>query len=153
MSYEFSLENLETVYPEIEHLFREHYAEMCERLERDGLKTSPYNPRLDQYFAAGNDGWLLTFLTRCDGVAVGYANIYVTHDMHNRDLIAKEDTMFITKAHRNGVGRKMSLFGMEELRRRGVKRLNVTALTDLRVAKLWQRMGFKPVAQYLTYEF
>jgi len=73
--------------------------------------------------------------------------------MHNNDLIAQEDTVFVVKEHRNGVGKKLVKFGVEELRSRGVKRLNVSAMTDLRVAKLWKRMGFKEAATQMTYEF
>lgn len=151
--YSFARENLIETYKEIEPLYREHYAEMCERLTSQGLVCSPYNPRLDQYFAAAERGDLLTFIVRKDGEAVGYMNVYVTNDMHNHDKIAQEDTIFIVKAHRNGLGRKFVKFGLEELRQRGVKHLNVSAMTDLRVAKLWERMGFKPVATQMIYVF
>jgi ribosomal protein S18 acetylase RimI-like enzyme len=73
--------------------------------------------------------------------------------MHNNDLIAQEDTVFVLKEHRNGIGKKLVKFVVEELRSRGVKRLNVSARTDLRVAKLWKRMGFKEAATQMTYEF
>jgi ribosomal protein S18 acetylase RimI-like enzyme len=42
---------------------------------------------------------------------------------------------------------------LEELRSRGVKRVLVSAMTDLRVAKLWRRMGFKEVATQMIYKF
>jgi predicted N-acetyltransferase YhbS len=47
-----------------------------------------------------------------------------------------EDTIFVVKEHRNGVGKKLVQFGLNELKSRGVKRLLVSAMTDLRVAKL-----------------
>lgn len=153
MTYAFSVENLRENYPSMEHLFRAHYAEMCERLERDGFQVSPYNPRLEDYFAANERGDLMHFVVRHDGEPVGYSNIYVTRDMHNQDLIAQEDTIFISKPHRNGVGRKFSLQILAALRAAGVKRLCATALTDLRVAKLWARMGFKHTAHHMTYFF
>jgi len=61
--------------------------------------------------------------------------------------------LFVSKEHRNGVGKKLVAFVLEELKQRGVKRLNVSAMTDLRVAKLWKRMGFKETATQMTYEF
>jgi len=73
--------------------------------------------------------------------------------MHNGEPIAQEDTIFIEKAHRNGIGRKLALFILDELRRRGVKRVTITPVTDLRVGKIWQRMGFRPMAQVMTYIF
>lgn len=153
MSYAFSLENLVDVYAEIEPLCREHYAEMCKRLTGEGLSCSPYAPRLDQYFAAAARGDLLTFMARLDGKPVGYINVYITNDMHNHDRIAMEDMIYVTKAHRNGLGKKLVEYGLQQLKARGVKHLDVAALTDLRVEKLWKRMGFKPVATQMRYVF
>lgn len=152
--YVFSIEPLHEIYEELEPLFREHYAEMTERLERDGFSVSPYNPRLDEYFKASKGGWLLTSVVRLDGKPCGYANAYITSDMHNRDLIAVEDTLFISKEHRgSGVGRRFMEHGLQVLREKGVKRFTVSALTDLRVAELWRRMGFKDLAQQMQYTF
>jgi ribosomal protein S18 acetylase RimI-like enzyme len=73
--------------------------------------------------------------------------------MHNHDLISQEDTVFILKEHRNGIGKKLVQAVLDELRSRGVKRVLVSAMTDLRVAKLWNRMGFKEVATQMIYKF
>lgn len=154
MSYEITLEKFRDTYTELEPLYRQHYSEMIERLKADGVEDySPYNPRLDEYVRASDGGWLLTFVLRLDGVACGYSNVYLTNDMHNQDLIAQEDTIFVLKEHRNGVGKQMVRHILEELRRRGVKRVLVSAMTDLRVAKLWRRMGFKDVATQMIYKF
>ena len=153
MSYAFSVESFKATYLELEPLYRQHYKEMTDRLSEAGILYSPYSPRLEEYGKASDGGWLLTFVLRSNGVACGYANVYVTNDMHNHDLIAQEDTLFVIKEHRNGVGKKLVKFVIEELRSRGVKRLNVSAKTDLRVAKLWKRMGFKEAATKMTYEF
>ena len=153
MSYEITIEKFGPTYKELEPLYRQHYSEMTERLEANGLECSPYNPRLDEYIKAGDGGWLLTFVLRLEGKAVGYSNVYITNDMHNGDLIAQEDTIFVLKEHRNGVGKKLVKVILEELRERGVKRVSVSALTDLRVAKLWKRMGFKEAAIQMLYTF
>jgi predicted N-acetyltransferase YhbS len=73
--------------------------------------------------------------------------------MHNFDLIAKEDTIFVIEEHRNGIGKKLVRAVLEELKHRGVKRLHVSAMTDLRVAKLWSRMGFREAATQMIYKF
>lgn len=153
MNYTIQQENFKTTYPELEPLYRQHYAEMVERLAGQGVKYSPYNPRLHEYGESCDKGYLLTFVLRCDEVACGYINVYITNDMHNHDLVAQEDTIFVVKEHRNGVGKKLVRFGLDELKRRGVKRLLVSAMTDLRVAKLWGRMGFKEVATQMMYTF
>lgn len=153
MTYTIALEHGVEKHDELMPLYREHYAEMKARLEADGIAVSDFNPRLDEYFAAMNAGYLLTFVVRHDGQAVGYSNIYITNDMHNQDLIAQEDTIFVTKPHRNGIGRKLALFILDELRTRGVKRAIISPVTDLRVEKIWARMGFKPLAQLMVYNF
>jgi GNAT superfamily N-acetyltransferase len=153
MNYTIQQENFKTTYQELEPLYRQHYAEMVERLAKGGVEYSPYNPRLYEYGESCDKGSLRTFVLRCDGVACGYINVYITNDMHNHDLIAQEDTIFVVKEHRNGVGKKLVRFGLDELKRRGVKRLLVSAMTDLRVAKLWGRMGFKEVATQMMYTF
>lgn len=153
MNYEITLEKFKETYSELEPLYRQHYSEMVERLAGQGVHYSPYNPRLDEYIKAGDGGWLLTFVLRLNGKAIGYSNVYITNDMHNQDLIAQEDTIFVLKEHRNGVGKKMVKHILEELRVRGVKRVLVSAMTDLRVAKLWGRMGFTGVATQMIYKF
>lgn len=154
MNYSFSIENAETNCPELLPLYTKHYAEMQARLAAQGIAVPEFKPRLDMYFKAAREGWLVNYVVRTDqGAPVGYSNIYVTNDMHNGDLIAQEDTIFVLKEHRNGIGRKLSNFILADLKMRGVKRLNVLALTDLRVAKLWERMGFKHTAHAMTYTF
>ena len=153
MSYTIALENFKATYLELEPLYRQHYSEMAERLKGQGVEISPYLPRLNEYGAACDRGDLLTFVLRLDGIACGYSNVYLTNDMHNHDKIATEDTIFVLKEHRNGVGKKLVSFVLDDLRGRGVKRVLVSAMTDLRVAKLWGRMGFKEVATQMIYTF
>lgn len=153
MNYEFSIESFKDTYVELEPLYRQHYSEMTERLRGQGVEMSPYAPRLHEYGAACDRGDLITYVLRNDGVACGYSNIYLTADMHNHDKIATEDTVFVLKEHRNGIGKKLVVYVLEDLKRRGVKRLLVNAMTDLRVAKMWARMGFKEAATQMIYTF
>jgi GNAT superfamily N-acetyltransferase len=153
MNYTFHIGKHRETFSELEPLYHQHYQEMLERLTKDGIEYSPYNPRWDQYWKASDEGWLLTFIIRHEGKAVGCSNVYITNDMHNGDLIAQEDTIYVLPEHRNGVGKQLVKFILNELKERGVKRVNVAALTDLRVAKLWKRMGFKESAIQMVYTF
>jgi GNAT superfamily N-acetyltransferase len=153
MSYTYHLGKHRETFDELEPLYRQHYQEMVERLAKDGITYSAYNPRWEQYWKASDEGWLLTFILRHEGKAVGCSNVYVTNDMHNNDLIAQEDTIYVVPEHRNGVGKKFVRVILDELKERGVKRVNVSAMTDLRVAKLWKRMGFKEAATQMMYTF
>lgn len=154
MSYVFAHEDGQADYPEFEHLYRQHYAEMCERLKGEGIDFPPYAPRLDAYFHAQSIGYLHHFTVRTDaGEPVGYANIYVMRSMHNGEMIAREDTIFITRKHRNGVGVRFMRFLLADLKARGVRHATVMAVTTPRVVKLWQRMGFRPVGMSMIYTF
>ena len=154
MSYSIALERGELNYEELEPLYRQHYAEMRKRLAADGFEMGEYAPRLDRYFPAFEAGWLLNHVARTEaGKAVGYANIYLTNDMHNGDLIANEDTIYVDPDHRNGLGRRLAKAVLDDLQSRGVKRLSVQSLTDLRADVLWRRMGFREVAKTMIYEF
>ncbi len=154
MSYLIALSDGEADYAELEPLYRAHYAEMQERQRALGIVTGPYNPRLETYFRANREGWLLHWVARTeDGEAVGYTNVYLTQDAHNQELIAQEDTVFVLKDHRKGVGRLLVKEMLAELKRRGVRRLNVTAATDPRATRLWERMGFRPAAVAMVYVF
>lgn len=151
--YEITTEPLVDVYKALHPLFCEHYQEMADRLARDGITISPFNPRIDAYLNFAAAGMLKTFVVRHKGELCGYANVYLVSDMHCQDLIAREDTIFITKKHRHGIGKELVRYGLAELEKAGARRLTVSAMTDLRVAKLWARMGFKPVATQMIYQF
>ena len=73
--------------------------------------------------------------------------------MHNGEKIAQEDTIYIVPEHRNGTGKSLMKFIHSELKDRGVKRLNITTATDLRVGKLLGRIGYAQTAQAMTLVF
>lgn len=150
---DFAIVNGHEWHEALDGLYRKHYAEMKDRLEADGHVIGDYNPRLDVYFDAMDRGDIITFIVLENGTIVGYSNIWLTNDMHNGELIAQEDTIYMLPEYRNGAGRKLAKFILAELDKRGVKRVTITPVTDLRVGKIWQRMGFKPVAELMTYHF
>jgi len=152
--YRFAEERGWENLPELFPLYAQHYREMRERLERDGMTVPEFNPRIDAYVRAWQAGELLNYTVRTEvGDAVGYSNVYLALDMHNSTPIAQEDTIFVVPEHRNGVGRKLVKFILADLQKRGIQRVHVTAMTDLRVGKIWQRMGFKHTAEAMTYFF
>jgi len=141
------------VYDDIVPAMYTHYQEMKERLESEGYKVSECNPDLKTYLKYGDEGWLLSYTLRLDDIFIGYANVYITEDMHNGDLIAQEDALFVYKNYRNGVGKQFVKYILNDLNSRGIKRLIVSAMTDLRVEKVWRRMGFTDLAKQMQYTF
>ena len=153
MTYTIGLERGDLNYAELEPNYRAHYAEMQARLARDGIAIGDYAPRLDQYFAAFRDGWLLNYVVRLDGAAIGHSNVYLTNDMHNGESIASEDTIYIMPTHRNGIGKTLVKHILADLKARGVKRVTISPVTDLRVGKIWKRMGFREASVQMVYTF
>ena len=153
MPYSFAIERGEQTLPEIVGLYRQHYGEMQDRLRSEGVTIGDYNPRWDEYIKAWCGGWLINYIVRLDGCAVGYSNVYITQDMHNGETIAQEDTIYMLPEHRNGTGRKFVKFILADLQARGVKRAFVTTQTDLRTGLLCKRLGFRDVATQLIYSF
>ncbi len=151
--YTIGLENGHASHADLEPLYRQHYGEMEKRMAEIGIPIGPYAPRLDEYFKGMDAGYILTFVVRHGGKAVGHSNIYITNDMHNGELIAMEDTVYVLPEHRNGVGRRLTRFIVEELRSRGCKRAHITASTDPRVALMLGRMGWRHNAIAMTYVF
>lgn len=154
MNYHITMEGFTAAWPEIEPLARMHFEETRERFAAEGMPMAPFNPRLDVYQLAEQGGYLFTFVVRTDdGKAVGHSTIYIQTDMHNRETIAREDTIYIHPDHRNGVGRRLTKTILAFLKSQGVKRATIDARTDPRAVKLWQRLGFKPVAEVMMITF
>ncbi len=151
--YMVARERLRDTYAEVEPLYRQHYDEMRERLTAAGIEVSDYNPQTDHYLLACDRGDLLHFVVRLNGAVVGYCNVYITTDMHNGDKIATEDAIYVEPAHRNGLGRKLVKHILAILKDAGCKRVLMAPVTDPRVGKVWRRMGFKPTAEIMTYNF
>jgi GNAT superfamily N-acetyltransferase len=148
-----ALEDADEKYEELRELYEEHYTETRVRLREIGVDLPPYNPRLGEYKRAANAGAMISIVARNDDKPIGYFNIYITLDMQNQDLVCSEAGLFVSKDCRNGIGKKLIKFGLDEMRSRGVKRYYASAVTDLRTAKLWERMGFKHYSQSMLFNF
>lgn len=153
MTYAYTVERYAETLEEMTPIYRQHYQEMADRLAKDGIEVSPFNPRFDAYINYNESGDLMHFLVRKDGKAVAYANVYVTRDMHNQDLIAQEDAIYVIPEHRNGIGRILTKKILAALKSAGVKRAYMTAVTDPRATHLWKRLGFRETGSVLTIQF
>lgn len=153
MSYTYAVEKMADVWDEFEPLARMQYAEMVDRLAPMGREHAPFNPLKETYLSYNERGLLTLFTIRHDGVPVGYAMVYVMPDMHNQELVAREDTLYVHPDHRRGVGRNLVKKILEALRVSGVKRVEVEVTTDPRVAHAWRRMGFQDTSTRLSYYF
>jgi GNAT superfamily N-acetyltransferase len=152
--YTISLEPFDEALKDCEPLARQHYAEMRSRLAGQGIPIGPYKPRLEAYSRASREGYMFTFIVRTEtGEPVGYSNVYLTQSMHNGELYAREDTVFVAPEHRNGIGRRLVKFILQTMKEKGAKRFEIQPVTDLRVGKIWKRMGFRSVSENMVMVF
>ncbi|TPJ55012.1 GNAT family N-acetyltransferase, partial [Mesorhizobium sp. B2-6-7] len=129
--YTISKESFVAAWPEIEPLARMHFEETRARFATEGMPMGAFNPRLDVYKKADEGEYLHTFVVRTEtGQAVGHSTVYIQTDMHNRELIGKEDTIYIHPDHRNGVGRRLTKHILLLLKSQGVFRATIDARTD-----------------------
>jgi GNAT superfamily N-acetyltransferase len=150
--YTFHIERFDQTYAEMEPLYRQHFAEMQERKAGFGIQIGEYALDTEGYFSYAASGQLVSYIARCDGKPVGYAHIYFSRDHRTAEIIASEDSLFVLPEHRNGTGRKLVQFVLDELRKTNVCRLETTVAGDPRVALLLRRMGFKQTAVEMTIE-
>lgn len=154
MTYSFHLIHVRDWYPALEPLFRLHYSEMQSRLAGDGVAIGDYDPRLPEYFAAADRGEYQCAIVIENETLIGYCTFWVTNDMHcQSELICQEDALFVVPEARRGAGKPLVRFVLSHLETLGVKRATITPVTDLRVGKVWKRMGFVPVAELMVWNF
>lgn len=152
MSYEFAIEDWRETWPEAAPIYNRHYEEKRERLRGEGVEFPPFNPDLERYFQYAAEGCLIHYTVRHEGRLVGYSSIYLSQSMHNQEPVAMEDAIYVVPGHRNGIGRKLTLFVLDDLKKRGIKRANMTASVDPRATKMWARLGFRRSGDAMTYD-
>jgi GNAT superfamily N-acetyltransferase len=152
--YQFHIIHVRDWYPALEPLFRRHYAEMQARLSGEGVTIGDYDPRLEDDFAAADRGEYQCAIVLENETLIGYCAFWVVNDMHCRtELICQEDALYIVPEARKGAGKPLVKFILQHLDTLGVKRATITPVTDLRVGKVWKRMGFVPVAELMVWNF
>lgn len=151
--YVFKVERLADILPEMHRLHEQHWAET--EGFRHGLTMDPdYQAML----ADERAGRMLQFTVRLDGELVGNLRLYLSVSRHTQTKVAREDTLFLTAAHRGGLMAVRFLeFAEDSLRLIGVTEMRadskVVRTPDGRVKRagvLLERMGYQPVAtQYV----
>lgn len=145
MDYTISLEDYNDTLQELMPMYRRAYEEMLGFIP-EGLNYQPFDPWIEAYTQANLDKTLLLFVVRGSGVAVGYCIVYITCDTKDKTLSAYEDYIYLEPGHRNGLGKLLVKFVLNELRARQVKRVAVTVLKGTGLELVWARLGFKVTA-------
>lgn len=151
MSYALAIEPLESVLDELFPIARRHYLEDAEKKAAIGIDMPPFKPRFDQYIEANRAGRLIFYVVRFNGAMVAYAGMYLTHDMHNSQPIAREATIYVLPEHRGRVGKALFKAAVADVKERGAQMVYITPMGDPRLEKLWGRLGFKTIGAMMVH--
>lgn len=117
---------------------------------RHGL---PFNPDYDRVIGLDQQGRCLMLVVehRETGELVGNYGFYLSRSVHTQTLMATEDTLFISKAHRRGrLGIELMRYAEYALAQLGVRDLNVSVKLVNNVGPMLERMGFVPTGKQYT---
>lgn len=135
----FSVEPLASIWNEKIQCAKEHWKEtsMC----ADGEVLNASLERYEQYEKAG---WYVEIVARKNGVFAGFCGMYLVPSMHTQDMLATEDILYIKPEFRNGRNAlRFYQFVENEMKRRGAKKVMLTAPPSSVANKLLLRMGCK----------
>ena len=151
MSYTVTADVFRDVQAEVGTLHAAYYKEMVARSE---MPRAEYAPRTEEFLRMGDIGEMVTYILRDESkVAVGFCNVYLANDMHNGELIAIEDTIYIIPNFRGGLGKAFGQCILEDLKPRGVKRFIITVLDVAGIADTCRKAGFRDIASQMEYTF
>lgn len=142
--YLLKVERFRAVLPELRPLHEAHWLET--EAHRHGFELAP-----DYDAMASNElqGRLLQFTVRHapSGELVGNLRMYVLPSLHTRNLLAREDTLYIAPAHRGGLlGLKLVAYAEDCLRQIGVREITADSKLMNRAGVLMRRRGFREIA-------
>jgi len=140
--YLIQAERFRDVLPELQPLHEAHWLET--EKHRQGLRLEP---DYDAMAADERAGRLLQFTVRHTGALVGNLRLYVVQSRHTRNLLAVEDTLYISPAHRGGLlGLKLVRYAESCLVSIGVREIEADSKLINNADVLMRRRKFDAVA-------
>lgn len=129
-------------------LHKEHWAETEEH--RHAVEFHPDYDRAIDLEAQGRY-MLIVVEDNVTGAFVGNYGLYLARSMHTQNLIATEDTLFVSKLHRRGrVGIELIRYTERALAQLGAEELSVSVKQVNQVGQMIERMGYMPVGTQYT---
>lgn len=134
----FAVEKLRYTWLEVLPLAKAHWEET---FKYQGI---PFNPDLTRYIEYSDVGCYLNFTARDEGKMVGYGGVYVMPSMHTREMLATEDTYYLSPPYRKGRNAILFFDFMEStLRDMGVKEVQLTTeVRNTKAERIIEYMGY-----------
>ena len=137
MSLIFAVEPLGSIWEEKIKCAQEHWKETTM-----GQSGEILDAKFDRYEQYEKLGWYVEIVARHESVMVGFCGMYLVPSMHTQEMLATEDILYIKPEFRHGRNAlRFYLFVEEEMKRRGAKKIMLTAPVDSVANKLLLRTG------------
>lgn len=120
---------------------------------KSNRKFGKFNPRLDCYNECSDNNTLVTYLVWKDTTLVGYCLMYIAQNMHTQELYAEEDSIYIVPECRHGIGVKLAVFVLQDIKNRGIKTMTISVTHASGSTKLWKKIGFTEFLTQMEYTF
>lgn len=142
-------ERLSDVLPEVEELWKEHWA------ETEGYRHMlGYNPDKAGFLSYDRAGMFRLYTVRDGDRLVGQAGFVVFKSHHTQTMTASEDFFFLRpEARGRGVATQLLRFALQDLRDEGVEQVTASDKLDEDAGALFQKVGFKLVARQYSLIF
>lgn len=143
-------ERLSEILPEVEELWKEHWAET--EKYRAGLG---YSPDKEVYLAYDRQGSFRLYTLRDDaGRLVGQVGFIVYTSRHTQTKVAGEDFIYVRpEARGRGAATQLLRFGLLDLRDEGVSQVTASEKFDDDAKRLFEKVGMKQVARQYSLVF
>jgi len=147
LKYSFQIEGFEDIYDELLENYR-LFNEETDVYQRE------LNINKKGFIALEKTGEFKMFTIRKDKELIGQCGVYITHSMHNDDVLANEDFMFIKKEHRGGLlFYKFTKTIEEYLKKNKINEIITCSRIENGTDDLLQRMGYKKIAVMCSKRF
>lgn len=123
-------------------------------IETEGYHdVAGFNPDYQRGYDLEAQGRYLLIVAedKTTGEVVGNYGLYVSRSMHTQQLVATEDTLFVSRPHRRGrLGIALIRYGEKTLTQLGCVEMSVDVKLSNNVGQMINRMGYEPVGTKYT---
>lgn len=141
-SYTLSCERIADLLPELKALHAEHWRE-TEVRRHNHITMNPDYDRVLDLEAQGR--YFLIVARHADGQLVANYGSYLARSTHTQDLVATEDTLFLSRPHRKGrLGIALIRYAEDALRALGVAEIHVSVKKVNNVGAMLERLEYMP---------
>lgn len=138
---EFNQESVQDVLPEVLSMLRDHWEEVARNKDKQKLSVD-----FDRYTDMEEEGVLVAYVLREDGVAKGYSTYFLNTHLRYDMYCALNDVIYVSPELRHGsVTKEFIEYCEKDLKSRGVENVMISMKSDHRFESLLKSCGYGPL--------